>query len=189
MLIAHFPAGYLCTRVLLQSRRDRIPASDYRIYFCAGLLGSVLPDVDILYYYLRYYIAGQWYPGHHAYWSHTPFYWLIIFTVLIVSSLAFKRQRFLFALYIGGMNLLLHFWLDSFAGRIKWLYPISNKAFGIFTIPRHYQWWVWDYAFHWTFGIELAIVVVCLYVVINDIRYSPGCLNDALRTINRAVGK
>lgn len=168
MLIGHLPAGYVCTRFLLDRSKTHIPAIDYKTYLRVGLVASILPDFDVIYYYFRYYLYGQWRPGHHAYWTHMPFYWLLIFTILLLFGQLSKRQKFVLTTYLGGVNLLLHFLLDSITNTIKWLYPLSNKAFGIFEVTLRYQWWVWDLVFNWSFCLELVLAVTAISVLTRD---------------------
>ena len=80
MLIAHLPAGYLCTRFFLNRAKMQVPAIDRQRYLRIGMIASILPDFDVTYYYLCHYLNGQWGAKHHTYWSHTPFYWLMIRT-------------------------------------------------------------------------------------------------------------
>jgi hypothetical protein len=170
MLIAHLPAGYLGTRFLLDRAKAQVSAVDYQRYLRVGMIASILPDCDVTYYYLYHYLYGQWGPKHHTYWSHTPFYWLIILMTLFLCSLLSRKRKLMFATYIGGANLLLHFVLDSFASKIKWLYPLSNKAFGLFEMTPRYYWWPWNFVFHWTFCFELILVMAAIYVVMKDTR-------------------
>ena len=168
MLIGHLPAGYICTRFLINRSKTDVPAADRRTYLRVGLVASILPDFDIIYYFFRYYLYGQWQPTHHTYWTHTPFYWLLIFTMLFLFSQFSRQRRFVFITYLGGINLLLHFLLDSIMSKIKWLYPLSNKAFGISEVTPRYQWWVWDLVFNWSFCFELVLVVAAIYFVLKD---------------------
>ena len=69
MFIAHLPAGYLLTRFVVVKRgMAHIPSFQYRTFMALGLIGSLLPDVDMLYFYL---IDNRQHL-HHGYWTHIP---------------------------------------------------------------------------------------------------------------------
>jgi inner membrane protein len=70
MFIAHLPAGYVLTRRLI----DRAPAGDAlsRRLLALGLWASVLPNLDLLYFYL----IDNRQTLHHLYWPHVPVSWL-----------------------------------------------------------------------------------------------------------------
>jgi len=66
MFIAHLPAGYLLSRSLLACLplEQRVPLARRKL-LAAGLIGSVLPDIDLIYFYL---LADRL-VGHHVYWT------------------------------------------------------------------------------------------------------------------------
>jgi inner membrane protein len=156
MFLAHMPAGYIASKLLVAQFRLDSPKTKYLLLL--GLLGSIFPDLDMFYFYL---IDNRQH-GHHSYWTHIPFYWisLLAFCYVVV---AFFKSRFLVAsatVFFGCI--LLHLSLDTFAGGgIKWLYPFDNSYFNIFTVPaqaNHY--WVWNYFSHWTALVELTIISI-----------------------------
>ena len=59
MLIAHLPAGYLDTRFLLDRAKAQVSAVDHQRYLRVGMIASILPDCDVIYYYLSSYLDGQ----------------------------------------------------------------------------------------------------------------------------------
>tara|TARA_R110000868_G_scaffold10226_12_gene50135 strand:+ start:655 stop:852 length:198 start_codon:yes stop_codon:yes gene_type:complete len=63
MFIAHLPAGYLLTSAIQTRARNQSLS-----LLATGLVASVLPDADLLWFYLfdnRQHV-------HHAYITHTP---------------------------------------------------------------------------------------------------------------------
>ena len=50
MFIVHLPAGYLTTKVLLS--HTKLPLSHRRTVVAVGLVGSIFPDLDLIYFYL-----------------------------------------------------------------------------------------------------------------------------------------
>jgi inner membrane protein len=55
--------------------------------------------------------------------------------------------------------LLLHMVLDSIAAEIGWLKPFAPYEVNLVQVPARYDWWVWSFVLHWTFLLELAIVL------------------------------
>lgn len=72
MFIGHLPAGYCLTTTLLKCFGCK-DDSVYRRYLWIGLIASVLPDVDMIYFY---WIDHRQHV-HHAYWT-------FIFEIMIV---------------------------------------------------------------------------------------------------------
>jgi inner membrane protein len=68
--------------------------------------------------------------------------------------------------------------LDTVAGKIRWLYPFSNKDFVLVHIPSIHSWWVWNFVMHWTFCLELGLVLSALYVWAWDWDKRDGAPND-----------
>jgi inner membrane protein len=155
MFIAHLPAGYCLTTLLLTRFARRENHQAYRRYLWIGLGASLLPDIDLIFFYLidlRRHV-------HHSYITHIPFYWLAG-GLMVGLSVAMLRQRcVLRGTIIVISNVMLHLLLDSVASKVHWLYPVSNVGLGLFHVPSRYGWWVWNYILHWTFGLEIMIVV------------------------------
>lgn len=147
MFIAHMPAVYLLLRGLEKHKQVKIKRS----IFLFALVGSVLPDLDMLYFY---WIDNRQHL-HHSYLSHTPMIYLIAMALLY--KLAFIRP------YAGAIVAAscVHFVLDSVTGTgIRWLWP-SPQYFSLFSVESRFQFWIYNYLFHWTFLFELAIVLPC----------------------------
>jgi inner membrane protein len=67
MLIAHLPAGY----ILGTFARNRWPGRSG--VMAAAMLGSVFPDIDMLYFH---FVDGRQ-THHHAYITHWPLFWAV----------------------------------------------------------------------------------------------------------------
>lgn len=106
----------------------------------AILIGSVLPDVDLLWFYG----PGERAINHHLYVTHFAWLWLLV------------------ALWNRGLALgaLLHLALDTVAGGIAWMHPFSRELFVLWEVPRREGNWIWSFVLHPTFAIEIAIVAV-----------------------------
>ena len=164
MFIAHLPAGYLLTRALTRSslaktRRGQLPIAG-KILFFFGLLGSVFPDLDLLYFY---FVDGRQ-QHHHLYWSHVPIIWVLITITALTILKWLNAQRLAIYVWVFVLNVFLHLLLDSLAGGILWLYPVSMELFQVFVVPATYKWWVANFIWHWTFILDLTITYLALAV-------------------------
>ncbi|HXV32257.1 MAG TPA: metal-dependent hydrolase, partial [Sinorhizobium sp.] len=129
MFIAHLPAGYLLTHRIGGQRRTSSGAA-----FAVGLTFSILPDFDLLYFYL----IDQRQTLHHDYWPHTPLFWLAMAgTFALALRLAGKRE-YMVLVWVALANVLLHLALDSIAADIRWLYPFSEARFNLVEIPARF---------------------------------------------------
>lgn len=154
MFIAHLPAGYLLTRCL-----QRKAGNHSQRVLWAGLIASILPDVDLFYYYL----VDHRQTLHHHYITHLPMAWL--FAALVVSACITiaGRQRYLIYVGVCLANVMLHMLLDSIAAGIYWLYPLSGVEVNLIQVPATHRWWVWNFVLHWTFGLELLIIIAAFW--------------------------
>jgi len=151
MLIAHLPAGYLLVRRI--APRLAPPPGDARRLMAVGLAASVLPDIDLFYFYL---IDGRQ-TLHHDYWTHIPAFWpaamLAAAGLLWLARMTVPWREFL--VFLAGI--FLHLALDTATGGIAWGWPVSLHRFLLVEVPARFDWWVWSFVLHWTFLAELAI--------------------------------
>ena len=159
MFIGHLPAGYVLTRALWVALL-RVPMPKWRPFLLAGLVSSILPDMDLLYFYL---IDNRQHP-HHSYWTHLPFYGVIVGILMLLFIVISKRKQWLPYVIVVGANIFLHLCLDTIVGKVRWLYPISNRDFYFFSVPRIHSWYVWDFVLHWTFLLEFIPIIAAIYV-------------------------
>lgn len=148
MIISHLPAGYILTKVLQQ----RINTT---ALIWGGLLGSIFPDFDILYFYL---IDGQQ-VFHHHYWTHLPLFWLSIACVAFPITRILGLQNLTQGSLFFFANIALHLCLDTLASPMYWLRPFANEGFQIFAhnIEVKFDFWVWNYMLHPVFAPEVLI--------------------------------
>ena len=139
MFIAHLPAGYLAARM-----------AGNRALFWGILLGSILPDVDLLWF--LFVDGGQ--VHHHTYLTHRPAIWA---SLLLLGAVL--RSKGLLGIGLGS---LLHMFLDSVTGAIAWAWPVSAEAHPFVIVPATRDWWVMSFLTHWTFLIEIAICLAAL---------------------------
>ena len=159
MFIAHLPAGYILSKLVIQ--RDAVYK---RSLVGVALVCSILPDTDLAYFYL----VDQRRHEHHDYITHTPFFWLAIASVLALGLVMFRKREWLIFVLIGLLSILLHLGLDSVAADIRWLFPFSNRGFNLVQVPALYQPWYLNFVFHWTSLIELAICVFAMVLLARN---------------------
>lgn len=146
MFIAHLPAGYLLSR-RATTRRVRV----------ALLVGSVLPDLDLLWFYLVDHGAVH----HHRYVPHIPLLWGAVLVVGLALRRAFSAGDVLTGLGVGG---LFHVVLDTAVGHIMWLWPWSDEMWAIWTVTRRFEPWWLNFLLHESFGLEIALCLAALMV-------------------------
>jgi len=147
MFIAHLPAGYLISRACANHYPDK------RHLMATGLICSVLPDVDLLWFYL---IDNQQTP-HHAYLFHWPLFWVAVAGGACLLSWAISRETPQAWMMVAIACLLVHLTLDSLVGGIYWLKPFTDWRLTVVSVPARFEGWMWNFILHWSFAIELII--------------------------------
>jgi LexA-binding, inner membrane-associated putative hydrolase len=148
MFVAHLPAGYLVGA----ATAGRWPVAHFRNAWCAVLLGSIAPDLDLFYYYL----VSDRSINHHVYPTHVPIVWLMVsFTVAFCLWRAPPRWRIVWALFCTGW--LLHLVLDTVAGHIWWLWPWVTTPYVLIEVPRRFDLWWLNFLTHPSILLELVI--------------------------------
>lgn len=168
MFVAHLPAGYILTRRLV----DRAPEAGVsrRSLLALGLISAILPDFDLLYFYL----VDQRQTLHHLYWTHLPLFWLGPAAVSLTLCAWTGNKRITLAALVFYANIFLHLLLDTVVGKMFWFYPFHAESFSLFEVPARHAWWVWNYILHWSFGLELLICAWALAVYSQAIRKRPA---------------
>jgi inner membrane protein len=146
MLTAHLPSGYVLGRLL----PSRIP-----YLMPAALIGSVFPDLDMIWFHLIDDRAFH----HHRYWVHIPAFWAAVAHVALPLAwwLDWLRTALVFFAAI-----LMHLILDTIGGGVMWAAPFSDHLHELVTVPATYDHWVTNFVLHWTFLAELAIWIAAL---------------------------
>lgn len=158
MFIAHLPAGYITSRLLFQ--RFRESGISFRSFACAGMLGAVMPDIDLAYFFF----FDRQQHHHHTFFTHFPILWA---SWLLLSALwlwAGKSKRIAAGAFIFSLNGFIHLILDSVVGEIWWLAPFVDRPFSLFSVQAVYKPWWLNFMFHWTFSLEIAICAWAFYL-------------------------
>ena len=72
MFIAHLPAGYISSTLLLQ--RFKSSPVNAKAFVASGMIGAIAPDLDMFYFYL----IDQGRHNHHSYFTHFPLVWIAL---------------------------------------------------------------------------------------------------------------
>lgn len=149
MISAHLPAGYITGRCLAPSGAIVI----------AAVIGGILPDMDLIWFY---FVDDRTF-HHHSYWVHIPAFWatLALLFVAIQSLMPPLWRRCSWAFFLA---ILVHLLLDSIAGDIKWLWPLSDQFYHAVTVPARYDNWILNFILHPVFLLEIVIWAVALFL-------------------------
>ena len=157
MIIAHGPAGYIFTKPAsyFVSEKNR------KAFIFCGLFGSIAPDLDWIYSIFFDDLSRS----HHSYWSHIPFYWLMIGIMFLPLAPFFKRTALLFYIFLS--NVMIHLVLDTPVGGIQWYAPSSEEYVSYYIIPAVYPpeslkiipMWLWSTFHHWYFYVEIKVCI------------------------------
>ena len=153
MLIGHLPAGYLASTVALD--RLGFAPSVRRRLLAAGLIASVAPDLDLLYFY-----GVDRSLHHHAFPTHWPITWLAVAVLGGFAAVVTGRRAWAWMGVFVGVGGLLHLVLDSIAGEVRWFAPASDWSLTLVTVPSRFDSWILSFVTHWTFAVEVALVVL-----------------------------
>ncbi len=122
MIFAHLPASYITTNLSHKLWNQGLSPRQERMVYAVGVGAGVLPDVDILFASLA---------THRNAITHTPAFWLMCATLLILGGVLRPRIRYLLtalalALLIGTFT---HLITDAIFVGVKMLYPLSDTYF------------------------------------------------------------
>lgn len=153
MLTAHLPSGYCLGKL----------AGWRGLTFTAALIGAVLPDLDMLFFYFVDNKAIH----HHRYWVHIPVFWAAIASVVLPAS---WRTRYKPAAIAFFAAIAMHLLLDSIGGGIMWLAPFNTELWELVTVPASQPHWILSFILHWTFLLELLIWAGAAYLYVRERR-------------------
>ncbi|MBI3561800.1 MAG: metal-dependent hydrolase [Gammaproteobacteria bacterium] len=165
MYIAHIPAGFLLTHVLVRQRLA--PATrEYNQLLLLGIIASILPDSDYIYYHL----VDQQQHFHHSYWTHIPLFWVAYYVLTLGLIASVGQRHWITIAHVFFLNVLLHCVLDSSSGGILWLYPWDQHYYRLARVPLHHPPRFGDFFWHWTFLLEVAIIMFAALVALKIFR-------------------
>lgn len=161
MFIAHIPSGYIYAVSIIKSiKKTAIPT--HLIIFSA-VLGSILPDFDLIYFYL----IDHRQTHHHKYITHWPLLWIsLVFISYLIYAFSSHKKLGLLSL-IAFSSCMIHIILDTVVGDIWWFFPLIDKPFALFTVNALYKPWWLNFILHWSFALELVICSFAAFIYIK----------------------
>jgi hypothetical protein len=185
VLPGHLAGGYIMARLLLSVSHPSLSAEQIGALTVVGALAGELPDIDLVRAYFQK-------TDHHQYFTHAPFFWLMISLGIVGGGFIFGS---LFTEYVGWMilagtwtHLLLDLsWiLDPTEYGVMWLWPFTNKRFMFrktseemkmksgsintkeyATIPYYWKFLTQEYCKYWTCYVEILITLVAIYLLFH----------------------
>lgn len=152
MFIGHLPAAYLAFKA---AAPKTLPLAA----FAVGLIGGVLPDIDMLWF--TFVDSSR---HHHEFITHRPVVWATLGLASVALYRASRHQMGLIGLCLS-LGALLHLILDSIAGKVSWLWPVSDVSLTLVQVQATHDHWIKSFLYHWTFKIEIAVTVTALIVL------------------------
>ena len=163
MFIAHLPAGYIvacATQVIGKPFFKAQNTASWKLLLITSMVFSVLPDFDLLWFYL----VDHRQVLHHRYYTHLPLFWLVLLLPPLLLTVALRRWKMSQYIAVALVSVLMHQFLDTVSGGIKWLWPFANEWTRWFTVPAIYNEWIVNFIFHWTFLLELGVFVLAAVI-------------------------
>ncbi|RJX33535.1 MAG: metal-dependent hydrolase [Oxalobacter sp.] len=154
MILAHLPVGYIAAKLL--HKRAGSHGVSWKVFLALALVGSIAPDLDFVYYLID---SSR---HHHIFFTHYPAFWGALL-IGAASWYGFARDRRWPVLALAlTLNAFVHVCLDSVAGSIRWLAPVSFEPYALVTVPRVTGSRRLDYLVHWSSWLELIPIVWAL---------------------------
>lgn len=155
MLLAHLPAGYLLSSAMARGQ-------DVRGIFWLGLLGSIFPDLDMLYFYL----IDERAHSHRTYLTHLPVFWLCVTFAAAALCGVMQRQKLTLGCKVFLANIWLHLLLDTTMAPVYWFAPFSDTGIRFYTLElnRMFDFWAFNYLMHPFFACELIIMLAAVWL-------------------------
>lgn len=122
------------------------------------MCGAIAPDADLLYFYL----VDHRQHHHHSYLTHFPVLWLALLLAAFVWMLSTSARRWAALTVAFALNGLLHMVLDTVVGDIWWFAPFTDKPYAFFAVPDIYKPWWLNFVLHWSFALELILVLYAM---------------------------
>jgi LexA-binding, inner membrane-associated putative hydrolase len=166
MIIGHLPAGYVASKLLFPWFEDE--GITIKKFLWAGIFGAIAPDLDMGYFHLSDHRQNH----HHTYFTHFPILWASLLLISVIWFYMFHSKANSTITLIFSLNGFIHMLLDSIVGDIWWFAPFIDKPFAIATVQALYKPWWLNFLLHWSFALELALVVWALCLLRHGSNYS-----------------
>jgi hypothetical protein len=160
MIFSHLPAGFITTYATKKVWRKGLTKRQTFWIFVIGTLAGILPDVDVLYYYVGSELS------HREIITHTPILYAVISLVLFLFGYFAKNRFVKSAGCVVLFSTIVHLVLDSTTAGVLWLFPFSKRLYGMLSIPFLGQGFYSQHLFVFTLSLELLIFLVLFNLII-----------------------
>ncbi len=156
MIFGHLPGAYLAFKAAA-------PRALSTSIFAAGMVGALFPDIDLFWFYFVDFRAHH----HHEYLPHRPAVWLgLMIVFFVLTRRSGNRLAPIGMSFCAGA--LVHLVLDSIAGQIFWLWPLSDSAVTLVTVPATHSHFLLSFMAHWTFKVEIFVTTLGAIVFLHS---------------------
>ena len=177
----HFAAGFLIGTGVASLFHNQLTPGEMQLLALAGGFFGFAPDLDMFYAFLknRGFSFHDTTIYHRDYITHTPLFWLVICSLILLFSVGIFWKLFAIVLLLGAVS---HLFLDSFKVGIRWFWPWSNDYFAFLNPdPKEYhqtkgffRYWfdflkiyTTDPTFRPTFILEIALLLITAMVILR----------------------
>ena len=157
MIIGHLPAGYIIAKLYAHNAAPNQKV--YDLILITGLVSSVIPDLDLLYFY-----GIDRTLHHHFLFPHLPIFWLCALCAIGFSALCMRSRLLMILTGAAALGLFSHLVLDTIAGGIAWGLPWDPSLIRLVDIPATHSHFLISFALHWTFLLEISLWVLAIWL-------------------------
>jgi len=176
----HFAAGYLTTKLSIAALLPYYAQAGDSRFWVVGILASILTDLDDFYAFKK---IGRMTSDnrkegrvtHRKFISHSPLLHLAIALVGFLTGLLFSSSDLQIYSTVYLVGTWTHFFFDSFAYGIMWLWPFNNRLYAFrntevdFDIPETEFWPFWTkflklYTRSLVFALEMMVIATAAIV-------------------------
>lgn len=161
MLISHLPAGYINTFLSKFIWFRKLNKKQVITLFILGSLLGLLPDIDIVYYYL--FNAEL---SHRELFTHSPFPYVIGSIILFSIGLLMRNNFIKSFSFLFFLSPLVHLILDTTTAGVSLLYPFSNKLYGLLMFPALNDGIYGQYIYVFLYSLELFLILSAINILI-----------------------
>ncbi len=168
----HIATGYLATKTFLLISHTGLDASQIKsLEIMGGILGAT-PDLDLIFPFIKLRtFKFDTRLSHRRVFAHTPFFYLVLSTVMYISVSSLYFKYLAIVLFISAIS---HFLADSVEYGIMWLWPLSKKQYALRKVPDENKFikestgnfyikiFRNEYMKNYTFIIEIFVVLIAL---------------------------
>lgn len=126
MVFSHGPAGFTITWATQKLWKKGLNSRQKVCIYILGVIFGLLPDVDVVYYYL---ISAT--HLHRENITHSPILYLALFILVFVFSLVLKNKFIKSISFIFLFSTFFHLILDSTTAGVPWFFPLSKNLYGL----------------------------------------------------------